>query len=141
MGISHGSAFPKTVLFVCQENACRSQIAAAIFNRMANPEIVRAVCAGLRPARFVHPKLKSAMREIGIDLRDPVPRLVSPDRVGSAHLLITMGCADACPAPATIPRDDWFLPDSAGPSIDDLRKIRVQIESRVRSLIAAHPWE
>ena len=141
MGIAHGSALPKTVLFVCQENSCRSQIAAAIFNRMANPAVVRAVCAGLQPARRVHPKLKSVMREIGIEPGTPSRALFLRIESGRAHLLITMGCADACPTPAAIPRDDWFLPDLAGPSIDDVREIRVQIESRVRSLIAAHPWE
>jgi arsenate reductase (thioredoxin) len=132
---------PKTVLFVGHSDSCRSQIAAAIFNRLANSKMVRAVSAGIRPARHVHPQLRLAMLEIGIDLRDAVPRLVSPDGVANSHVLITMGCGDSCPTPYALPRDEWPLPDAPGPSLEHVRGVRDEIASRVKCLVAAHPWE
>jgi arsenate reductase len=132
---------PKTVLFVSDRNACRSQIAAALFNRLSNPRVVRALSGGIRPARQVHPQLKPAMQEIGIDLRDPIPRLLSPDRVANSHVLITFACGESCPGPESLPHDDWLLADSPGSSVEEVRDIRDEIASRVRRLVAAHPWE
>jgi arsenate reductase (thioredoxin) len=131
---------PKTVLFVCDLNACRSQMAAAVFNRLANSEIVRAVSAGTRPARRVHPLLRAAMLEIGIDPGAPRPRLVSPNAVAGVQVLITLDCADSCPSPQALPRDDWSLTDPADASIEPLRAVRDEIVSRVRNLVAARPW-
>jgi arsenate reductase len=140
ISVSDRSA-PKTVLFVCPENSCRSQIAAGIFNRLAQSNAVRAVSAGIRPAKRLHPQLRPAMLEIGIDLRNAAPRLVSPDGVAGIHLLITMGCGDSCPSPNSVPRDEWMLPDPVGSSLEQLRALRDQIATRVRDLVAAHPWE
>jgi arsenate reductase len=81
------------------------------------------------------------MLEIGIDLRNAAPRLVSPDGVAGIHLLITMGCGDSCPSPNSVPRDEWTVPDPIGASLDQLRALRDEIASRVRDLVAAHPWE
>ena len=135
------SRLPKTVLFVSDRNSCRSQIAAAIFNRIANPSVARAASAGIRPAKRVHPSLEPALREIGIVVRAPAPQLASPDQVAKAHVLITLGCGDSCPTSAAMRRDDWSLPEVSGPAIDDVRDVRHRIESLVRSLIAAKPWE
>jgi arsenate reductase (thioredoxin) len=130
----------KTVLFVCEQNACRSQMAAAIFNRLVNPAVVRAISAGTRPAKRVHPQLRTALLEIGIDLHPRSPRLISPNWVANTQLLITLACGDSCPSPYFLPRDEWMLPDPAGSSIDDLRSVRDEIASKVRSLVAAEPW-
>jgi arsenate reductase len=132
---------PKRVLFVCDQNACRSQMAAAFFNGMTNPLVVRALSAGTRPARHVHPQLRAAMREVGIELPHAVPSLASPNRVAGTDLLITMACGDSCPSPQELPRDEWMLSDPAGPSLEQLRPIRDEIARRVRNLVAAQPWD
>jgi arsenate reductase len=132
---------PKTVLFVCDQNACRSQMAAAVFNGMANLQEVRALSAGTCPARRVHPQLRAAMLEIGIDLRPPPPRLVSPNSLENVQVLITLDCGDSCPSPRALPRDEWVLADPPGSSIEPLRRVRDEIVSRVRNLVAAQPWE
>jgi protein-tyrosine-phosphatase len=132
---------PKRVLFVCDRNACRSQLAAAIFNRMTQPGVVRAMSAGTRPAKTVHPQLRAALREVGIDLPHPVPQLVSPSGVADIDVLITLACADSCPSPQDLPRDDWFLSDPDDASLEQLRPIRDEIAARVERLVAAQPWD
>ncbi len=129
-----------TVLFACVQNAGRSQIAAALFNRLADPARARAVSAGTRPAQHVHPEVSSALREIGIDLADAAPRRFTPELAATAGWLITMGCGDECPFVPGARVEDWALEDPAGKPPERVRAIRDEIERRVRALIAAQGW-
>jgi protein-tyrosine-phosphatase len=116
-------------------------MAAAIFNQLVNPRIVRAISAGTRPAKRIHPQVVTVMREMGINLVPATPRLFSPSLTDGVQLLITMGCGDACPSQPSLPRDEWALPDPAGQPIDRVRQIRDEIARRVRNLVAAQPWD
>lgn len=125
-----------TVIFACVRNAGRSQMAAAFFNRLAHPERARAVSAGTRPADHVHPEVVSTMREVGIDLANEVPRLLTAELAASATWLITMGCGDECPVVPGIQRDDWPLEDPASKDPARVRVIRDEIERRVAELVS-----
>jgi arsenate reductase len=140
MAVVDASRAPKTVLFVCDRNACRSQVAAAVFNRFADARVVHAVSAGTRPARRVHPQLLEAMREIGIELRHPTPQLASPDSMARVEIINTLGCGDSCPSPRSVPHDDWMLTDPEESSLEALRSLRDEIVAHVRKLVAAQPW-
>ena len=87
----------QTVIVACVHNAGRSQMAAAFFNQMANPALARAISAGTRPAACVHPEVVEAMRDVGIDLAEAKPRLLTPELAADAQLLVTTGCGDECP--------------------------------------------
>ena len=126
----------KTVLFACVHNAGRSQIAAALFNMIADPGKARAISAGTNPGPVVHPAVISVMKEIGLDISQVTPQRLTPELAGTAQYLITMGCGDQCPVVPGAKRDDWPLSDPNGKSIDETRKIRDQIHERVRQLIA-----
>ena len=124
------------VLFVCGQNAGRSQIAAALFNRHARGRAV-ADSAGTRPAAHVHPEVVEVMREIGVDLSSAQPQLMTADLAAGAVRVVTMGCADGeCPV-VSAPVEDWGLPDPAGQPLETVRAIRDDIDRRVRSLVAA----
>ena len=128
------------VIFACIQNAGRSQMAAAFFNNLANPVSARAVSAGTRPAKQVHPEVVEAMREVGIDVSGARPALLTEDLAREARWLITMGCGDECPVVPGLQRDDWPLADPAGQSQRRVREIRDEIESRVWNLIARQGW-
>ena len=123
------------VVFACVHNAGRSQMAAALFNRHARGH-AWADSAGTQPAKGVHPEVVEAMREIGIDLTTAKPRLLTPELADGAVRLITMGCAEECPV-VNAPMEDWGLPDPAGRPVDEVRVIRDDIDSRVRTLLAS----
>ena len=125
----------RKILFACVQNAGRSQMAAALFNRLA-PEGLEATSAGTRPARHVHPEVVDVMAEVGIDLALAEPRALTPELVASADLVVTMGCGEECPAVPGVQRRDWPLPDPAGRDLDTVRAIRDEIRGRVESLIA-----
>ncbi|HVY77391.1 MAG TPA: hypothetical protein VG898_02680 [Solirubrobacterales bacterium] len=121
------------VLFVCNHNAGRSQIAQAFFER-DGPDDVRAESAGSQPAAQLWPGVVGAMQEIGIDLGDRKPRKLVRETQLHADWAVTMGCGDACPyVPTTV--EDWDIPDAAGLSLEQVRPIRDEIEARVRDLI------
>ena len=123
----------KYVLFVCNHNAGRSQMAQALFERDA-PEDIRAESAGSTPATAIWPEVIEAMDEIGIDLRGRRPTRLLPETQLHADWAITMGCADACPyVPTTV--EDWDIPDPAARPLSDVRAIREGIEAHVRDLI------
>jgi arsenate reductase (thioredoxin) len=123
------------VLFVCGQNAGRSQMAAALFNRHAGGRAL-ADSAGLRPAAHVHPEVIEAMRELGIDLSTTRPQLMTAALAEGAVRVITMGCADGeCPV-VSAPVEDWGLPDPAGQPLSVVRTIRDDIDRRVRSLLS-----
>lgn len=130
-----------TVLFACVHNAGRSQIAAALFNRHADPAKARAMSAGTQPADRVHPEVVALMQERGIDLSEQRPQKLTADLAATAQWLITMGCGDACPVVPGIKRDDWPLADPKGQSPDAVRLIADAVERRVHALISEHAWQ
>jgi arsenate reductase len=132
---------PTTVLFACVHNAGRSQMAAAWFNRLADPACARAISAGTEPAARVHPEVVAVMAEAGIDLSGVTPTLLSEALAQQAQMLITMGCGDQCPVVPGAIRDDWPLPDPTGQSIDHVRALREVIRARVGALVARHGWQ
>ena len=121
------------VLFVCVQNAGRSQMAEALF-RLAAEGRHEARSAGSSPAEHVRPEVVEAMRELGVDLSDRVPRRLEPADAEWADVVVTMGCGDACPYIPGKRYVDWELPDPAGRSLDEVRPIRDEIEDRVREL-------
>ncbi len=129
-----------TVLFACVHNAGRSQMAAAFFNQLADPEKARGISAGTSPGPRVHPEVVAAMREVGIDLESAGTQRLTPELAEQAHMLITMGCGDECPVVPGARRDDWPLEDPKGKSMDDVRRIRDDVRARVAALISAEGW-
>jgi arsenate reductase (thioredoxin) len=130
----------KTVLFACIHNAGRSQMAAAWFNALANPERARGISAGTEPGTRVHPEVLEAMREVGIDLSKATPRLLSDELAATAALLITMGCGETCPVVPGLRRLDWPLEDPKGKELARVRQIRDEARQRVVGLLAAEGW-
>ncbi len=124
-----------TVLFVCVHNAGRSQMAAGLMARHAGDRVdVRS--AGSAPADTINPAVVEVMREVGVDLAEAVPVLLSTDAVEAADVVITMGCGDACPVFPGKRYLDWELPDPSGRSAEEIRPIRDDIDARVRGLLA-----
>jgi len=121
------------VLFVCNHNAGRSQMAQAFFERYA-PDDMRAESAGTEPALEIWPPVVEAMREVGIDLVGRKPKKLTLEMQLHADWAITMGCGDACPYVATMV-EAWDIPDPAGRPIEDVRAIRDGIEEHIRELI------
>ena len=125
------------VIFACVHNAGRSQMAAAFFNRLADPQKSHAVSAGTEPGPRVHPEVLEVMNEVGIDLSQAKPRRLTDEMAQDAQLLVTMGCGDKCPYVPSLRRDDWPLQDPKGLSLDQVRAIRDDIRHRVELLLAA----
>ena len=128
------------VLFACVHNAGRSQMAAALFNRAADPAKAEAVSAGTKPGTAVHPEVRDVMREIGIDLSEAHPRLLTDALAREVNVLITMGCGEECPLVPGVERDDWALPDPKGRPVGEVRAIRDEINARVAALVASRGW-
>lgn len=123
----------KTILFVCTENAGRSQLAEAIFNSMA-PAGWQAISAGTRPAAQVYPNTVEALEESGLQVENDGPQLLSPLLVAGVERAITMGCGDeGCPV-LTADSRNWELPDLKGKSIEDFRQMRELITEKCRRL-------
>jgi len=123
------------VLFVCVHNAGRSQMAAGLLNHLAQGRItVRS--AGSEPAERLNRSVVEAMREIGVDISAELPKPLTGNMVKAADVVITMGCGDACPIYPGKRYEDWELEDPAGKDLDTVRRIRDEIESRVRELIS-----
>ena len=131
---------PAKVVFACVANAGRSQMAAAFFNKLANPHRAFAESAGTRPIDAVHPEVVIAMREAGIDLSGAQPRYLSMDLTKDAHIVITMGCGDECPLLPGVERDDWALADPKDQPLEIVRRVRDDIERRVKALIQERRW-
>ena len=129
-----------TVLFACVHNAGRSQIAAAVFNRHADPGKARAISAGTQPADRVHPEVIAVMHDLGIDLSRHRPRKLTDSLAAQAQWLITMGCGDSCPVVPGATRDDWPITDPKGQSASAVGVIVHDLDRRVRALIDAHGW-
>ncbi len=125
----------RSFIFACIHNAGRSQMSAAFFNQLANPDLARAISAGTHPADQVHPVVVDAMREVGIDLSNAVPQKLTAELARNAEMLITMGCGDECPYVPGLRRDDWPLPDPKGQDIESVRQTRDEIKQRVSRLL------
>jgi arsenate reductase (thioredoxin) len=123
------------VLFVCVHNAGRSQMAAALLERHAGDRVV-VRSAGTEPGERVNPAVVEAMEEVGIDLSEAKPKLLTDGSVRAADVVITMGCGDACPIYPGTRYEDWELDDPAGKSIEEVRPIRDEIDARIRGLMA-----
>jgi arsenate reductase len=125
-----------TILFACVHNAGRSQMAAALFNHLADSSRARAISAGTRPGERVFPEVVEAMREVGIDLDGVVPQKLTEDVARQAQVLVTMGCRDVCPFVPGARVEDWPLLDPKGQSLEIVRQIRDDIRAKVEDLIA-----
>lgn len=125
----------KTVIFACVHNAGRSQMAAAFFNKLADPAKARALSAGTAPGERVHPEVVAVMLEEGLDLSAARPQKLTTDLAAQAQLLVTMGCGDECPYVPGVGRDDWPLDDPKGQPVERVRAIRDEIRARVEALV------
>ncbi|MCW3994625.1 MAG: arsenate reductase ArsC [Candidatus Bathyarchaeota archaeon] len=126
----------KRVLFVCVENAGRSQMAEAFANYHGKGKLL-ASSAGNKPADKVNPVVVEAMKEKGIDISTNKPKMLTFQMAQDADLIVTMGCNDrgVCPGPFFKPTVDWKLEDPKGKPIEKLREIRDQIEHQVQDLL------
>ena len=118
------------VLFVCVQNAGRSQLAQALYEAHGG----EARSAGSRPADEVHPVVVEALEEIGIDVGDRKPKGLTADDMAWADLVVTMGCGDECPYIPGKKVIDWNLADPAGLCLEDVRELRASIERLVTEL-------
>jgi arsenate reductase len=123
-----------TILFLCVHNAGRSQMAAA-FARQIGAGRVSVFSGGSEPAASLNPAVVAAMAERGIDISAEVPRRWADDDIRAADVVVTMGCGDACPFYPGRRYEDWELQDPAGQPLEVVRKIRDDIEGRVRVLV------
>jgi arsenate reductase (thioredoxin) len=122
------------VLFVCLQNAGRSQMSQALFERAADGRH-GARSAGTTPAERVHPEVVEVMRELDIDLAERVPHELTEEDARWADVVVTMGCGDKCPYIPGRRYVDWDLPDPKGRPIEEVRATREEIDRRVHELI------
>jgi len=124
----------RKVLFVCAHNAGRSQMAAGLVKLRSDGRVsVRST--GSDPADSLNLAVVEAMAELGVDLSDEFPKPLIDDDVRAADVVVTMGCGDACPVYPGKRYEDWELDDPAGQDLDTVRRIRDEIDVRVRRLI------
>jgi arsenate reductase len=124
----------KKVLFVCRENACRSQMAEAFARRYGWGRI-KALSAGSAPSGTVHPKAIALMAELGCDLRSHVSKSIADLSADYFDYIVTMGCGDACPLVPAGKREDWDIPDPKEMDDEGFRRVRDVIETKVLALI------
>ncbi len=124
-----------TVLFVCVHNAGRSQMAAG-FMRELGQDRIEVLSAGSAPKESINPIAVAAMAEVGIDIANNTPKVLTTAAVQASDAVITMGCGDACPFYPGKRYEDWVLADPAGQGIESVRIIRDEIKSRVAKLIS-----
>jgi len=129
-------AGPQRVLFICVENSCRSQIAEA-FALTHGGRRVAAYSAGSRPSGRVNPKAIASMAEVGYDLTQHQSKSLADVPDLEYDVAVTMGCGDACPNVRARRRVDWAIPDPKDMPSEDFRRVRREIEARVRELLAS----
>ena len=123
-----------TVLFVCVHNAGRSQMAAG-FLRELGQDRVEVLSAGSAPKGSINPVAVEAMAEIGIDIANNSPKVLTPEAVQASDVVITMGCGDVCPFYPGKRYEDWVLDDPACQGIESVRIIRDEIKGRIEVLL------
>lgn len=123
------------IIFACVHNAGRSQMAAAYFNQLADSSKARAISAGTQPAEKVHDVVVEIMHEVGIDLSNNKPQLLTDQLAANAKMLVTMGCQESCPVVPGLKRLDWPLADPKGQTPQEVRKTREEIKTRIVALI------
>jgi arsenate reductase (thioredoxin) len=123
------------VLFVCVHNAGRSQMAAGLLDKLAEGR-VQVRSAGSDPADQINPAVVEAMNEVGVDLSKEFPKPLTDELVRAADAVITMGCGDACPVYPGKRYEDWVLEDPEGKDLETVRRIRDEIDGRIRELFA-----
>ena len=129
------SASKPSVLFVCVHNAGRSQMAAGFMTHLGKGR-VEVLSAGSAPKDSINPVAVEAMAEVGIDISNNSPKVLTPEAVQQSDAVITMGCGDACPFYPGKRYEDWVLEDPAGQGIESVRTIRDEIKVRVENLLA-----
>jgi arsenate reductase len=122
------------VLFVCVHNAGRSQMAAGLLNKLAGGR-VHVRTAGSDPAEEINPAVVEAMSEVGVDLSEEFPKPLTDEFVAAADAVVTMGCGDACPIYPGKRYEDWELEDPDGKDLETVRRIRDDLDLRVRNLL------
>ena len=123
-----------TILFVCVHNAGRSQMAAGFMQHLGAGR-VEVLSAGSAPKASINPVAVQAMAEVGIDIANNLPKILTPQAVQASDVVITMGCGDACPFYPGKRYEDWVLEDPAGLGIESVRLIRDEIRGRVQLLL------
>jgi arsenate reductase len=124
------------VLFVCRQNAGRSQMSQAFFEQVAGGRHA-ARSAGTAPAAHVHPEVVEVMREVGLDIADRTPQRLTDEAAEWADVVVTMGCGDQCPYIPGKAYIEWELPDPQGLPLPEVRRVRDEIHRRVRALVHA----
>jgi protein-tyrosine-phosphatase len=130
----------KTILFVCVENAGRSQIAEGFFRKYA-PEGYEPISAGTKPTSQTNPIAVQAMDEVGVDIKQQKPKEITEDMMRNSTKIVNMGCMDKsfCPTLFIPNLIDWGIEDPKGKSIEQVRGIRDDIEQRIRQLVTNLP--
>jgi protein-tyrosine-phosphatase len=123
------------VLFVCVHNAGRSQMAAGFMRELAGDR-VEVLSAGSAPKDSINPVAVAAMQEVGIDISNQQPKILTTEAVFESDAVITMGCGDACPIFPGKRYEDWVLEDPAGQDLEFVRKVRDDIKGRVEALLS-----
>ncbi|MFM7542997.1 MAG: arsenate reductase ArsC [Actinomycetales bacterium] len=123
-----------SVLFVCVHNAGRSQMAAGFLEHLGGDR-VNVYSAGSAPKDSINQTAVEAMREKGIDISGKTPKVLTTESVQASDVVVTMGCGDACPFFPGKKYEDWVLEDPAGKGLDEVRRIRDEIEKRVIGLL------
>lgn len=128
----------KKILFICIENAGRSQMAEGFFRKFALPEFLP-LSAGTKPINEINPIVVQVMKEIGIDITKQKPKILSDDMIKTSTKVVNMGCMNKESCPALFVNDiiDWNIPDPKGKPIEQVRKIRDEIQTKVKELVAS----
>jgi arsenate reductase (thioredoxin) len=135
-GSNSKSGEEKTILFVCVENAGRSQMAEGFFNQKYAPKGYRAVSAGTRPSSQINPLAVEVMKEAGIDISSQKSKIITEDMIKSSEKSVNMGCMDKSECPTLFLNNviDWGIEDPKGKPIEKVREIRDEIDKRVRDI-------
>ena len=134
----HYMSETKKILFVCVENVGRSQMAEGFFRKFALPEFL-AQSAGTKPTNEINPLAVQVMKEVGIDITGQKPKVLSDEMIKKSAKVINMGCMDkeSCPVLFVNTVIDWNIPDPKDKPIEQVRKIRDEIEIKVKELVAS----
>jgi arsenate reductase len=126
----------KTILFVCVENAGRSQMAEAFFNQRYAPKGYHAISAGTRPVSQINPLAVQAMSEVGVDISSQKSKVITADMIRNSEKSINMGCIEKAECPMLFINNviDWGIEDPKGKPIEKIREIRDKIERRVKEI-------